>query len=183
MKIKYLLVICALLLSQQTLAACSKYDWQQLVKHADTPTVNIYVKNQHCDIDQSLDDVSKTPLVYAIEARNRAAVQALLQAGANPNIDGYDGNTPLFYAIATKDMDIVQFLIAKGADVNASTRMSEITVLMAAVLNSSPGIVAYLVAHGASVDDTDKYNHQAMDYVEKLPPSRRAEMRAALNRH
>ncbi len=183
MKINHLVGICALLLSQQTLAACSKHDWQQLIKHADTPTVNNYIRNQNCNIDQSLDDVSKTPLIYAIEARNRAAVQALLQAGANPNIDGYDGNTPLFYAIATKDMVIVQVLIAKGADVNAATRMSEITVLMAAVLDSSPSIVAYLVAHGASVDDVDKYNHKAMDYVLKLPPNRRVEMRAALIRH
>ena len=182
MKIKRLLGICALLLAQQTLAACDKHDWQQLLHHADAPAVSAYIKSQHCDIDQSLDDVSKTPLVYAIDTRNRAAVQALLQAGANPNTDGYDGKTPLFYAVATKYLGMVQDLIAKGADVNASTRTSEITVLMAAVLDSTPAIVAYLVAHGASLDDTDKYGHNAIDYVDKLPTKRQAVIRATLKK-
>ncbi|OQS20646.1 hypothetical protein B0T41_21595 [Chromobacterium violaceum] len=172
-----------MLLAQHALAACDKDSWRQLLSHADAPAVAAYVERQHCDVDQSLDDVSKTPLVYAIDARNRAAVQALLKAGANPNIDGYDGNTPLFYATAAKDLNIVQDLIAKGADVNASTRTSEITVLMSAVLDSSPTIVAYLVAHGSSLTDTDKYGHKPADYVSKLPASRQAAMRAALKKN
>ncbi|MDN0075987.1 ankyrin repeat domain-containing protein [Crenobacter sp. SG2303] len=182
MKIKFLLSIGALLLAQQALAACDKDGWRQLLRHADAPAVVTYVKNQHCDLNQSLDDVSKTPLVYAIDGRNRAAVQALLQSGANPNADGYDGNTPLFYAVAAKDLGIVEDLIARGADVNASTRTSEITVLMAAVLDSTPAIVAYLVAHGASLDDTDKYGHKAINYVDKLPTKRQAAIRAALKK-
>lgn len=182
MKIQHQLGLCALLLTQQTLAGCNKNDWQQLLHHADAPAVSTYIKGQHCDIDQSLDDVSKTPLVYAIDVRNRAAVQALLQAGADPNVDGYDGNTPLFYAVTAKELGIVQDLIAKGGDVNASTRTSEITVLMAAVLGSSPAIAAYLVAHGASLDEQDKYGQKPLDYVGKLPAQRRAAMYAALKK-
>ncbi|AUH52510.1 hypothetical protein CXB49_17775 [Chromobacterium sp. ATCC 53434] len=183
MKIPFLLGLGALLLTQHALAACDKDGWRQLLRHADAPAVATYVEKQHCDVDQSLDDVSKTPLVYAIDARNRAAVQALLQAGANPNVDGYDGNTPLFYAAKSNDAGIVSDLIAKGADVNASTRTSEITVLMSAVLDASPAIVRYLVAHGASLSDTDKYNQTAADYVGKLPTGRRSAMRAALKKN
>ncbi|MFC3530933.1 ankyrin repeat domain-containing protein [Vogesella facilis] len=146
------------------------------------PAVATDVQLQHCDIDQSLDSVSKTPLVYAIDAHNLTAVQALLQAGANPNVDGYDGTTPLFYAVAAKDQGIVQDLIAKGVDVNASTRTSEITVLMAAILDSSPAIAADLVAHGASLAETDKYGHKPIDCVGKLPAKRRAAMYAALKK-
>ncbi|SCK21598.1 ankyrin repeat domain-containing protein [Vogesella sp. LIG4] len=91
-----------------------------------------------------------------------------------------NSNTPLFYAVATKNLGIVQDLITKDTDVNASTRTSEITVLMAAVLDSSPAIAAYLVAHGASLVDTDKYGHKPIDYVGKLPAKRRAAMYAAL---
>ncbi|POA97283.1 hypothetical protein C2134_15670 [Chromobacterium sinusclupearum] len=183
MKIQFLLGLGALLLTQHALAACDKDGWRQLLRHADATSVISYVKNQHCDVDQSLDEVSKTPLVYAIDIRNRAAVQALLQAGANPNVDGYDGNTPLFYAVAAKDLNIVQDLITKGADVNAATRTSEITVLMAAVLDSTPTIVRYLVAHGASLSDTDKYGHKPDDYVAKLPMKQQAAIRAALKKN
>ncbi|WP_052941474.1 ankyrin repeat domain-containing protein [Chromobacterium subtsugae] len=183
MKINFLLSVAALLLAQHASAACDKDDWQQLLRHADAPTVSAYIKSQHCDIDQSLDDVSKTPLVYAIDAGNRVAVQALLQAGANPNVDGYDGNTPLFYAVSAKNLNIVQDLIAKGADVNAATRTSEITVLMTAVLDSTPAVASYLIAHGASLSDTDKYGHKPIDYVSKLPAKKQAAMRAALKPH
>ncbi|SCK21584.1 ankyrin repeat domain-containing protein [Vogesella sp. LIG4] len=177
-----LVLATTLLLSQYALAACDKNDWQQLIRQATAPAVATYVQQHHCDIDQDLDNISKTPLVYAIDARNRAAVQALLQAGADPNVDGYDGKTPLFYAVTAKELGIVQDLIAKGADVNASTRTSEITVLMAAVLGSSPAIAAYLVAHGASLDEQDKYGQKPLNYVGKLPAQRRAAMYATLKK-
>ncbi|WP_158613538.1 MULTISPECIES: ankyrin repeat domain-containing protein [Aquitalea] len=171
-----------LLLTQQTIAACNKEDWQQLLRHADASAVVSYIKNHHCELDQSLDDISRPALVYAIEGHNRAAVQVLLQAGADANVDGYDGRTPLFYAVQSKDIGIVEDLITKGADVNAYTRTSGITVLMIAVLESSPAIVASLVAHGASLDETDKYDQTAINYVDKLPANRRAAMRVALRK-
>ncbi|RQO77698.1 hypothetical protein DBR44_01925 [Aquitalea sp. FJL05] len=177
-----LLSIGMLLLTQQTIAACNKEDWQQLLRHADASAVVSYIKNHHCELDQSLDDISRPALVYAIEGHNRAAVQVLLQAGADANVDGYDGRTPLFYAVQSKDIGIVEDLITKGADVNAYTRTSGITVLMIAVLESSPAIVASLVAHGASLDETDKYDQTAINYVDKLPANRRAAMRVALRK-
>ncbi|MEO9384682.1 ankyrin repeat domain-containing protein [Chromobacterium phragmitis] len=177
------LAISLAMLSQHTPAACDKDGWQQLLRHANAPAVSAYVEKQHCDIDQPLDDVSKTPPVYATGACNRAAVQALLRAGTNPNVDGYDGNTPLFYAVAVKDLNIVQDLIAKGADVNASTLTSEITVLMAAVLDSTPAIASYLVKRGASLSDADKYGHKPADYVAKLPVKQQAAMRAVLKKN
>lgn len=179
---KCLLSIGMLLLAQQTIAACNKADWQQLLRHADASAVVSHIKNHHCELDQSLDNISKTALAYAIDSRNRAAVQVLLQAGADANVDGYDGRTPLFYAAESKDVGIVEDLITKGADVNACTRTSGITVLMIAVLESSPAIVASLVAHGASLDETDKYDQTAINYVDKLPAHRRASMRAALRK-
>lgn len=78
---KCLLSIGLLLLAQHAGAACNKADWQQLLRHADASAVASYIKSHHCELDQPLDDISKTALVYAIDSRNRAAVQVLLQAG------------------------------------------------------------------------------------------------------
>lgn len=178
-----LLSIGLLLLAQHAVAACNKEDWQQLLRHADASAVASHIKSHRCNLDQSLDNISRPALVYAIEGHNRAAVQVLLQAGADPNIDGHDGQTPLFYAVQSKDIGIVEDLIAKGADVNAYTRTSGITVLMAAVLDSTPAIVAYLVAHGASLNENDKYEQVAIDYVDKIPAHRQTAMRVALKKH
>jgi len=180
MKFRILFCLCTLLCAQSAWAACSQNDWRKLLSHADTTAIEAYVRSNLCDLDEDLDGESKVPLVYAIEAHKLEAVKILLNFGADPNADGYDDQTPLFYATDTKDMSIVQALVEQGANVNAFTRFSNRTVLMNAIQGSTPAIVAYLVAHKAALDETDKYNHKAAYYVSTLPISQRAAMQAAL---
>ena len=60
----------------------------------------------------------KTALPIAIRRENVPLFRTLLEAGANPNIIGWDGCTPLQSAIYTKNNLIVQDLLEAGADIN-----------------------------------------------------------------
>ncbi|RBH43716.1 hypothetical protein C3F00_038825 [Pseudomonas sp. MWU13-2860] len=119
-------------------------------------------------------------MVYAIQSGRPAAVAALLAAGADVNADVYDGKTPLFYAAEARNAPAAKLLLEHGADVNVSTRFSQMSLLMAAVLSGAPQLVADLLKHGASLEDRDKYDQSARDYVAKLPKAQRPAMLRAL---
>ncbi|MGR2679484.1 ankyrin repeat domain-containing protein [Chromobacterium haemolyticum] len=92
------------------------------------------------------------------------------------------GKTPLFYAAEARNAPAAKLLLEHGADVNVSTRFSQMSLLMAAVLSGVPQMVADLIKHGASLEDRDKYDQSARDYVAKLPKAQRPAMLRALGR-
>ncbi|QEL54865.1 ankyrin repeat domain-containing protein [Chromobacterium paludis] len=185
MKFRIILMAFMIFNIQNAISACSPSEWKTLLKNGTAQSVANYIKNEKCDINQELDNLSKTPLVYAIEARNKDASSAIINAGGDVNYDGYDGKTPLYYAINIKDIDIAKLLIAHGANTNAYTRTSEITMLMFSILKSTPTITSFLVNHGASLDEQDKYGQKPVDYVKKLPLAQQQRMYNALqiNKH
>ncbi len=92
-----------------------------------------------------------TPLGHAIVRRNRAAVQALLKAGA----DVTQGDpSPLAVAASVDDAALVDALVAAGADPNARFgRSAALTPLMWAALWDNPYGIGELVSHGARLND------------------------------
>lgn len=67
-----------------------------------------------------------TALLLAVENNNTAVVQALLEAGANPNISNNDGFTALHQAVlqeqpSEKTKEIITILLSYGADPNIIT--------------------------------------------------------------
>lgn len=54
--------------------------------------------------------------------KNISMVRTLLEAGANPNIKGWDGTTPLQHAICMKNIPLMQTLLEAGANVNLPSR-------------------------------------------------------------
>jgi ankyrin repeat protein len=64
------------------------------------------------------DDAGYTPLHVAVQERQIAIIELLLQAGANPNATGKYGNGPLGTAVmnARGDNQIVEMLLRAGAD-------------------------------------------------------------------
>jgi ankyrin repeat protein len=59
-----------------------------------------------------------TPLVAALEGKHLQTAELLRLNGADPNVQGNDGNTPLHCAACYGDVEMVQVLLNLEADVN-----------------------------------------------------------------
>ena len=64
----------------------------------------------------------KPALADAAEARNRALIGTLLDAGADVNAAQADGMTALHWAVYNDDADTAGLLVRSGANVNAANR-------------------------------------------------------------
>lgn len=128
-----------------------------------------------------------TPLYLAVLNNDREVIEALLEAGANPNIVGM-GATPFLLAAGVNpfgrggngpaDTELLDLLIEHGADVNAqitgtltySMRISRgmsddegTSALHAAVQAGNVEMVRYLLENGARTDVTDWSGRTPMD--------------------
>jgi ankyrin repeat protein len=66
-----------------------------------------------------------SPLHWAAFARNRTALEVLLNLGANIDAaydNGNHGTTPLAQAVCTEDAPLVAYLLAKGADISVNNK-------------------------------------------------------------
>ena len=85
----------------------------------------------------------------AAQAKDAAAVKALLKQGADVNVAQGDGMTALHWAAANGDVPLVQMLLAAGANFRATTRLGGITPLHLASQGGHAQAVAALIASGA----------------------------------
>lgn len=105
-----------------------------------------------------------TNLLIALqkEKENGAVIQALLQHGANPNVDGPDG-APLLVAQEAGRLDIMRLLLDHGADANVEDASR--TPLMWAAGWGDPEEVALLLSRGANVNAQDEDGRTALMYA------------------
>lgn len=108
------------------------------------------------------DRYSRTPLTLAVECRYTDLVRALIEAGANVNL-----NQPLITAIGSNDdsvpdAELVMLLINTGADVDQTDKQDLKTALMQAVIFGDADIVEILIDYGADVNKKNSSGETAL---------------------
>jgi ankyrin repeat protein/HEAT repeat protein len=108
---------------------------RMLLKHGANPNV-------------ATDREGATPLHMAVLVRHRAAAEALLAGGADPNTRAMnsDHGTALHIASRQGDLDMAELLLKHGADVNAKTMIYGTTPLRSAHTDEMKELLRW---HGA----------------------------------
>lgn len=107
------------------------------------------------------DGNGRTPLHVATFARQRDAIRALAQAGADLNLldnDRYDGVT---IAAVADDEETLRTLLALGASAKLTTSRYDGTALIAAAHLGHDGVVRQLIAAGAPLDHVNNLHWTA----------------------
>ncbi|KAH0170342.1 hypothetical protein KCU67_g2679, partial [Aureobasidium melanogenum] len=117
------------------------------------------------------DNWGRTPLSYAAELNSSSAIQYLIDAGANLNLEDDDdwkryisAYTPLAYAALQDHLQAVQTLLEKGADVNRRDVHGR-SALSYAGEGGSEAATQMLLKHGANPDDPDKNRKTPISYA------------------
>ena len=108
------------------------------------------------------DGNGRTPLHVATFARQRSAVAALMDAGANPatlDKDRYDAVT---IAAVADDEETLRVLLAKGASARLVTSRYDGTALIAAAHLGHDGVVRQLIAAGAPLGHVNNLHWTAL---------------------
>ena len=120
-----------------------------------------------------------TPLYRAVRAVDLAAVQLLVERGANPSQAIKDGSTPMMAAAGlgaprggdeevteagdrNDPIDVMKVLLAKGANVNAANDLG-MTPLHYAAQRGSDRIIEFLASQGARFDVKNKQGRSPLD--------------------
>jgi ankyrin repeat protein len=106
-----------------------------LAYHADP---NLAARNEHT-----------TPLLAAVRLKRDGMPEALLSAGADPNLPDIFGNTPLIEAAAAGRLADCRLLLDHGARWDAATFKTGVTALIAAARQGQTAVARLLLERGA----------------------------------
>lgn len=128
-------------------------------------------------LNQARSPDGYTALGLAVESGGLPATEALLAAGADPNLldDSFDARAPLHYAVQQGSAALVGVLLDAGASPNALTRSGRTPLVEAATLGRVD-VVEMLLKRGA--DATLEYRGASI-----LESTRNPEVRELLTQH
>ncbi len=113
-----------------------------------------------------------TPLMRAAKSDNASVevLRLLVEHGANVNADRNGKERPLGLAIRAGALPKVAYLISNGAQVTYRTSSGYDALIDAAHApeESKLELVCFLLAHGARVDGTSKYNETALKVASRM---------------
>lgn len=116
------------------------------------------------DVD-SKNDASRTPLSFAAETGDFAAVRLLLEKGAQLEIADQDGLTPLLWAADNGHVAIVLLLLDKGARIEATDQIYGRTPLSWAASKGHQAVVKLLLDRDADVDAADNSRRTPLSWA------------------
>jgi ankyrin repeat protein len=108
-----------------------------------------------------LAEIPKDSLASLIQAGNRKAALARIQAGADVNEAQPDGTRPIHWAVIRVDHDLLAALIAKKAKADVTNEFGS-TPLTEAVQLADPPMVKMLLAAGASPESANQDGETAL---------------------
>ena len=95
-----------------------------------------------------------TRLAMAAQQGDKDAVTSLLKEKVDVNVAPGDGTSALHWAAWRGDVDIAKLLMKAGADLEATTRLGNLTPLMLAAKTGQAGTVNALLNAGADTKST-----------------------------
>ena len=95
------------------------------------------------------------PLADAAMHGDIAAVRSLLEQSANVNAPQGDGTTALHWAAHRDDPEIARLLVQAGANLNAKTRLGDLTPLLLAAKNGNTTLIEILLEAGTDANNAD----------------------------
>lgn len=148
------IALCALrMMSEPSIAAALRAEaYFEAARVGDVAAMQYAVERDRLSIDMHETGSGRTPLMCAVNGRQRKAAEWLLDRGAdiNASIAGY--GTPLAIAACDREgSEIVAMLLARGADPNACAR-DGVTPLMQAAMWDNADAVTMLLRAGARTD-------------------------------
>lgn len=131
----------------------STLPFHRLAKEGNVQAMQEMLESQSVDINGA-DDNLETPLFLASWAGHSAAVELLLQNGANVETEASPnfGFTTLIAAVQYGHTDVARLLLEHGADANRENTRTGATPLMIACYFNYIDIVRLLLDHGADVE-------------------------------
>ena len=94
----------------------------------------------------------QTALMWAVAQNQVSAVEALIEAGADPNLRSTGGFTPVLFAAREGHVDVLDLLVRAGADVDDAVPNNGMSALVIAVYNAQYDFAEKLLAAGVNPD-------------------------------